>query len=137
MGGESAGSYECLYPVRIVLEITASYPEGHKFKTNLEGAVPRPFIFLRYPGVPPTTAAPSCRYATPLSCTGTCATSCPRRRGGGVFSVLVSVARTCRRLGIFPRTAVENLVRDPDWRLPKLPPGQERQYLVAPVAAAC
>ena len=57
--------------------------------------------------------------------------------GREVFSVLVSVARTCHKLGIFPRTAAENLVRDPDWRLFKPPPKQERQDLIAPVAAAC
>ncbi|MBI1657330.1 MAG: hypothetical protein IS632_00940, partial [Thaumarchaeota archaeon] len=57
--------------------------------------------------------------------------------GREVFSVLVSVARTCRKLDIFPRTAVENLIRDPDWRLFKPPPDQERQKLVAPVAIAC
>ncbi|MCE2508840.1 MAG: hypothetical protein J4G04_06040 [Nitrosopumilaceae archaeon] len=57
--------------------------------------------------------------------------------GREVFSVLVSVARTCRKLGIFPRTAVECLIRDPDWSLFKPPPGQEHRDLVAPVAAAC
>ncbi len=51
--------------------------------------------------------------------------------------MLVSVARICRKLGIFPRTAVENRVRDPDWRLFKSPPKQERPELVAPVAVAC
>ena len=51
--------------------------------------------------------------------------------------MLVSVARTCRKLGIFPRTAVENLVRDLDWRLFRPPPKQERPELVAPVTVAC
>ena len=57
--------------------------------------------------------------------------------GRGVFSVLVSVERTCRKPGILPRTAVECLVRDPDWRPFKPPPGQEHREQVAPVAAAC
>ena len=87
------------------------------------------------PACRPATTAPSWRYATRQSCTGTCATNCPR--WVGVFLVPVSVARTCRKLGILPRTAVENLVRDPDWRLFRPPPKQERQELVAPVAAAC
>ena len=34
------------------------------------------------------------------------------RREGEVFSVLISVARTCHKQGIFPRY-VENLIRDP------------------------
>ena len=40
----------------------------------------------------------------------------------GVFSVLISVARICRKLDIFPWTAVESLAMDPDWRLFKPPP---------------
>ena len=36
--------------------------------------------------------------------------------GREVFSVLISVARTCHKQGIFPRVAVENLIRDPDWQ---------------------
>lgn len=58
-------------------------------------------------------------------------------QGREVFSVLVPVARTCRKMGIFPRTAAERLVRDPDWRLFEPPPGQERQEQVAPLAAVC
>ena len=57
--------------------------------------------------------------------------------GREIFSVLVSVARICHKLGIFPRTVVENLVRDPDWGLFKPPLEQEHQELVASVAAAC
>jgi hypothetical protein len=57
--------------------------------------------------------------------------------GRAVFSVPVSVVRTCRKLDTFPRTAVECLVRDPDWGLFKPPPAQEHQKVVAPVAAVC
>ena len=32
--------------------------------------------------------------------------------GMGVFAVLVSVSRTCDRQGVFPRTAVEELIKD-------------------------
>ena len=33
--------------------------------------------------------------------------------GMGVFSVLISVARTCHKQGIFSRVAVEATIRDP------------------------
>ena len=50
---ESADSSECLSPERAVLDIASSYPEGHRFRTRLEGAAPHLLTFLRYPGMPP------------------------------------------------------------------------------------
>ena len=44
--------------------------------------------------------------------------------GRAVFSVLVSVARTCYKRGIFPRIAVEELAKDPDWSIFKPPDGR-------------
>ena len=49
-GRESADSSECLSMERAVLDIASSYPEGHKFRTKLEGAAPYLFTFLRYSG---------------------------------------------------------------------------------------
>ncbi len=45
--------------------------------------------------------------------------------GRHVFSVLVSVARTCQKMGVFPRMAVERMI-DPDWRIFKPPDCPER-----------
>ncbi|MCY4491375.1 MAG: hypothetical protein OXC46_07935 [Thaumarchaeota archaeon] len=33
------------------------------------------------------------------------------------ISVLVSMARTCNKVGIFPRIAVENITKNPKWRI--------------------
>ena len=56
----------------------------------------------------------------------------------------VSVARTCQKMGMFPRMAVERMIEDPDWRIFKPPdcPGRvERPVQAAAagpsVAAAC
>ena len=63
-------------------------------------------------------------------------------RGGREVFVHVSVARTCQKRGMFPRVAVENAIKDPDWRIFKPPdrPERERDVLAAPavtMAAAC
>ena len=50
--------------------------------------------------------------------------------------MLVSVARTCYKRGIFPRMAVEKLARDPGWSIFK-PPEQERKEPAMLAAAAC
>ncbi len=136
-GRKSADSSECLSLERAVLEIASSYPEGHKFRTKLEGAAPHLFTFLRYPGMPPHNNGAELEIRDTAVLHRNVRHQLSTAEGREVFSVLVSVARTCRKLGIFPRTAVENLVRDPDWRLFKPPPKQERPELVAPVAVAC
>ena len=55
--------------------------------------------------------------------------------GRQVFSVRVSVARTYQKLGMFPRTAVERTVMDPDWHIFKPPdhPEREQSVLAVPV----
>ena len=55
--------------------------------------------------------------------------------GREVFSVLISVARTCHKQGIFPRVAVEELIRDPDWSIFKLPDLAQKEIAVKAVAA--
>ncbi len=67
--------------------------------------------------------------------------------GRQVFSVLVSVARTCQKLGMFPRAAVECMIEYPDWRIfrpPDCPERAERSGQAATmtpsvvaIAAAC
>ena len=69
------------------------------------------------------------------------------RGGREVFSVPVSVARTCQKMGMFPRMAVENAIKDPDWRISKPPDCPERAELsvqaatttpsAAAIAAVC
>ena len=51
--------------------------------------------------------------------------------GMKVFSVLVSVARTCHKQGILPRIAVESLIRDPGWKIFKPPPCEVPAMTVA------
>ena len=134
---ESAGSAECLDLERAVLEIAASYGEGHGFRKTLEGAAPHLFTFLRYPGMPPHNngAELEIRDAVVLQRNVRHQLSTPE--GREVFSVLVSVARTCHKRGIFPRVAVENLVRDPGWSIFEPPPEQERKEPVLLTATAC
>ena len=133
---KSACSSECLFLERAVLEIASSYPDGHKFRITLEGAAPHLFTFLRYPGMPPHNNGAELEIRDTAVLHRNVRHQLSTIQGREVLSVLVSVAHTCRKLGIFPRTAVECLIRDPDWRLFKPPPG-EHQDLVAPVAAAC
>ena len=135
-GRESADSSECLSLERAVLDIASSYPEC-RFRTKLEGAAPHLFTFLRYPGMPPHNNGAELEIRDTAVLHRNVRHQLSTAEGREVFSVLVSVARTCRKLGIFPRTAVECLIRDPDWRLFKPPPGQEHQELAAPVAVAC
>ena len=54
--------------------------------------------------------------------------------GREVFSVLISVARTCHKQGIFPRQVVENIIRDSGWSIFR-PPDQDQKVPVAAVAA--
>ncbi|MCE2499111.1 MAG: hypothetical protein J4F28_09070, partial [Nitrosopumilaceae archaeon] len=56
--------------------------------------------------------------------------------GREVFSVMVSVARTCQKMGMFPRAAVESAVRDPDWRIFKPPDCPESVERPAQAATA-
>ncbi len=52
-GRELVCSSECFSLEKTVLEMASSYPEDHKFRIKLEGAVPHLFTFLRYPAIPP------------------------------------------------------------------------------------
>ncbi len=56
--------------------------------------------------------------------------------GREVFSLLISVACTCHKRGIFPRVAVEELIRDPAWSIFR-PPDQERKEPAMLAVAAC
>ena len=53
--------------------------------------------------------------------------------GMNVFAVLVSVSRTCYKQGIFPRIAVEELIKNPDWSIFK-PPNIEKKADAVAVA---
>ena len=117
------------------MEIASSYPESHKFRITLEVAAPHLFTFPRHPGMPPHNNGAELEIRDTAVLHKNVRRQLSTIQGREVFSVLVSVARTCRKLGIFPRTAVECLIKDPDWGWFKPPPGQERQELIAPVAA--
>ncbi len=54
--------------------------------------------------------------------------------GREVFSVLIAVARTCHKQGIFPRIAVEELIMDPDWSIFRIPEQVQKEITVKAVA---
>ncbi len=114
-----------------VLGIAASYGESHPFKTTLEGAAPDLFTYLQYPGMPPhnNDAERDIRDAVVLQRNVRHKLSVAE--GMKVFSVLVSVARTCHKQGILPRIAVESLIRDPGWKIFKPPPCEVPAMTVA------
>ena len=55
--------------------------------------------------------------------------------GREVFSVLISAVRTCHKQGIFPRVAVEGLIRDLGWSIFK-PSDSAQKGIVAKAVAA-
>ena len=127
---ESAGCVECLDLERAVLEIAASYGEaegkkehdGLKFKATLEYAAPCLFTLLRYHGMPPHNNGAELEIRDAAVLHRNVRHQISEPEGREVFSVLISVARTCHKQGIFPRVAVEELIRDPDWSIFKPPP---------------
>ena len=52
----------------------------------------------------------------------------------GSTPVLVSVSRACNKQGIFPRTAVEELIKDPAWSMFKPPDGEKKASVMAVAA---
>ena len=140
---KSADSTECLDLEKAVLRITYSYKEGHGFRGTLENAAPHLFTFLRYPGMPPHNNAAELEIRDTVVLHRNVRHQLSEPVGREVFSVLVSVARTCQKIGMFPRTAVERMIEDPDWRIFKPPDGPERTVQAAvaappvPIAVAC
>ena len=128
---ESAGCGKCLALEKTLLEITASYGES-KFRGTLEAAAPHLFTFLRHPGMPPhnNAAEREIRDTAVLHRNVRHQLSTPE--GRKVFSVLISVARTCHKHDMFPHVALANLIMDPDWSIFK-PPDQQ---IAIPVTAA-
>ena len=134
-GRESASCAECLDLEKAVLEIAAGYGASHGFRATLEGAAPCLFTFLRHPGMPPHNSAAELeiRDAAVLHRNVRHHLSSPE--GRKVFSVLISVARTCHKQAIFPRVALEELIRDPGWSVFR-PPDQDRKEIALPAAIA-
>ena len=132
----SADGAECPDLEKAVPRIASGYREGHEFRVTLENAAPHMFTFLRYPGMPPhnNAAGPGIRDTVVLHRNVRHQLSEPE--GRQVFSVMVSVARTCQKVGMFPRMAVENAVKDPDWRIFKPPDCPGREELPAQAATA-
>ncbi len=131
---ESAGSGECLDLERTVLQIASDYGESHDFRTTLENAAPCMFTFLRHPGMPPHNNAAELEIRDTAVLHRNVRHQLSEPEGREVFSVLISVARTCHKQGIFPRQAVENIIMDPDWSIFK-PPEQYQKVSVPAVAA--
>ena len=142
-GRESASCAECLDLERAVIEIAVAYEEaerkkehdGHKFKVTLEGAAPCLFTLLRYPGMPPHNNAAKLEIRDAVVLHRNVRHQLSKPEGREVFSVLISVARTCHKQGIFPRVAVENLIRNPDWSIFKPPEQVQKEITVEAVAA--
>ena len=140
---ESASCAECLDLERAVLEIAASYGDaedkiehdGLKFKATLEYAAPCLFTFLRYPGMPPHNNGAELEIRDTVVLHRNVRHQLSEPEGREVFSVLISVARTCHKQGIFPRVAVEELIRDPGWSIFKSPDLAQNEIAVKAVAA--
>ena len=140
---ESASCAECLDLERAVLEIAASYGDaedkiehdGLKFKATLEYAAPCLFTFLRYPGMPPHNNGAELEIRDTVVLHRNVRHQLSEPEGREVFSVLISVARTCHKQGIFPRVAVEELIRDPSWSIFKSPDLAQNEIAVKAVAA--
>ncbi len=141
---ESADGAECLNLERAVLRIASGYKKGHGFRETLENAAPHLFTFLRCPGMPPHNNAAELEIRDTVVLHRNVRHQLSEPDGRHVFSVLVSVARTCQKMGVFPRMAVERMIEDPDWRIFKPPDCPERverlvqaTTAVPSVAATC
>ena len=99
---------------------------------------PPPFLFtfLRYPGMPPHNNAAELEIRDTAVLHRNVRHHLSEPEGREVFSVLISVARTCHKRGIFPRVVVEKLVKDPAWSIFK-PPDPERKETAMLAVAAC
>ena len=100
---------------RTLHNIAQPYPEKHKFRITLENAMPFLFTFLRYPGMPPHNNDAEREICDTVVLQRNVRHHLVNAEGMEVFSVLVSVARTCRKQGIFPHQAVKNLIKDSSW----------------------
>ena len=140
---ESAGCAECMDLERALLEIASSYGkaedkkehDGLKFKATLEYAAPCLFTFLRYPGMPPHNNGAELEIRDTVVLHRNVRHQLSEPEGREVFSVLISVARTCHKQGIFPRVAVEQLIRDPDWGIFEPPDLAQKEIAAKAVAA--
>ena len=131
---DRASAAQCRDLEKHVLEIAMSYGEAHEFRTTIEGAALYLFTFLRYPGMPPhnNDAERDIRDTSVLQRNVRHKLCEPD--GVNVFAVLVSVSHTCYKQGIFPRIAVEELIKNPDWSIFK-PPNIEKKADAVAVAA--
>ena len=132
----SADCAECLDLEKAVLRIALDYKKEHGFRATLENAAPHLFTFLRYPGMPPHNNAAELEIRDTVVLHRNVRHQLSEPEGRQVFSVLVSVARTCQKMGMFPRMAVERMIEDPDWRIFKPPDCPERAELSVQAAAA-
>ena len=133
---ESADSAECLDLEKAALRIASDYKEGHGFRATLENAAPHLFTFLRHPGMPPHNNAAELEIRDTVVLHRNVRHQLSEPEGREVFSVLVSVARTCQKMGMFPRMAVERMIEDLDWRIFKPPDCPERAELSVQATAA-
>ena len=131
---DRADAAQCRDLEKHVLEIAMSYGEGHKFRTTLEGATPYLFTFLRYSGMPPHNNDAEWDIRDTSVLQRNVRHKLCEPDGMNVFAVLVSVSRTCYKQGIFPRIAVEELIKNPDWSIFK-PPNNEKKADAVAVAA--
>ena len=98
----------------------------HGFSATLENAVPYLYTFLGYPGISPHNNAAELEVHDTVVLHRNVCHHLSEPEGREMFSVLVSVARTCQKMGMFPRVAMERMIGDPDWRIFKPPDCPER-----------
>ena len=139
----SASSAECLDLEKAVLRIASDY-RGPQVPRNAGECRPHMFTFLRHPGMPPHNNAAELEIRDTVVLHRNVRHQLSEPEGRQVFSLLVSVARTCQKAGMFPRAAVERMIEDPDWRIFKPPdcPEQTMQATTttphaAAIAATC
>ena len=132
---ESASCAECLDLQNSLLRIADAYGSSHKLCKKLENAAPHMFTFLRYPGMPPHNNAAELEIRDAVVLQRNVRHQLSEPGGMHVFSVLISIARTCHKQGIFPRIAVENMVMNSNWS-PFEPPDQCQKKIPVPAVTA-
>ena len=90
---------------------------NHKFATTLEGAAPKLFTFLRYPGMPPTNNDTERDIRDAVVVQRKIRRRFVNARGMHVFSVLQSFNSTCRKLGLVPWKCMEQIIDDQKYNI--------------------
>ena len=134
---ESADGVVCLDLERSVLRIASGYKKGHGFCETLENASPTCSHFSNIRACSPHNNAVELEIRDMVMLHRNVRHHLSEPEGYHVFPVLVSVARTCKKVGMFQRMAVERMIEDSDWHIfepPDYPGRAERSVQAAATA---